>query len=297
MPLLAHQTTRFALLLATAATIMLAAASPVAASQDKGPTSRPDTQSQQDTDAKKNKNTTTDQAAADGLLAGPKVKTDDELGGPASMVRPGQQRLQQMPMTQWLRQLRQLGLSAEQWQVIKPEIDGFLAASKEYQQTHGRELRALRVEIRQARQDNKPVPELLKKATALQGLAPKPEELQEYIWEQLTPAQQDALHQQIANWREQREQAARARLQQQAADGETAMTDNAVADQSMTRGAMADDDAAPGEADRARDGRTDRQRRLQRLRDGAGDRSDLDANARKRLRFLRALQQRQRDRQ
>jgi len=291
MPLLFHRTVQFAALVTFATTLGPAAP---ATAQDTGPTSRPDTQTQQDKNVSDQKKAAD---AADGLLAGPKVKqqADSESRGPASMTR--DRRDQQMPLTQWLRQLRNLDLTREQSRTIMPEVRDFQQKQRDFQQTHGEELRELRTQIRQAREDAQPNPKLREQAEKLQQMAPKAEELQATIWQHLTPAQQEQMRQRIDEWQKQREARMAARQRSDRATDQ-AMTDQAMTGDAMTEGEMDDADTAA-----ERDGQTDRQRRLQRLRDRVreidGDRtlSDLDANARQRLRFLRALQQRKRDRQ
>ncbi len=175
---------RLGLLAAATVAAGLLTTTAAAVGQD-GPTSRP-----------ADRGPTTQSDSERGLLAGPTVK--DAAARPES----GRDRaasatdLPRIPVRVWFQALRSIDLTPEQTRAFTAKVRSFQQSTRAFQRQKGPRLRALAERMRNARRggDSKPLTaDEQMELESLRAEAPRPTTVQTEIWDQLTPAQQDAM--------------------------------------------------------------------------------------------------------
>ncbi|HWB18706.1 MAG TPA: hypothetical protein VG711_00275 [Phycisphaerales bacterium] len=133
------------------------------------------------------------------LLAGPSVEntatSEVSRMGPQNQV--ADQRNKALPMQRWIRALRTIDLAPEQDSAIKSVIQDWNTARNDWFAAHNDELKSLRDRYNASRESGKPDRSLADKLQALQSSAPKLEDYQQKIWDDLTPDQQSALREKL----------------------------------------------------------------------------------------------------
>ena len=125
------------------------------------------------------------------LLAGPKVP-EAALGGKGSAFGRRRASGQSLSIREWMRAMKELSLTKEQRSEVQTIVDEFRQKSRDFQQAHGVEFRALRTSIREAREAGRDImPDKLGRFRELQSRAPVLVEHQLRIWRTLTMEQQE----------------------------------------------------------------------------------------------------------
>lgn len=142
-----------------------------------------------------------DDASSEMLLAGPSVNVAPEAGRPAGMGGPNanrtNRRANEIPLRQWMRALREVGLSGDQRRSIKAIADEFQAAVTAHQQSFSEKEREQIQQAVEARRSgggrvaaDSTLSDLLARA---EQRRPRPSAFQERIWAVLTPEQQSRM--------------------------------------------------------------------------------------------------------
>ena len=166
-------------------------------SQTTQPNSPPDASS----DAPPVEESTTLQTVQPALLAGPKV-SEAALGGKGSAFGRRRASRQSLSIREWLQSMEELSLTIEQRSEIQSIVGDFRQKSRDFQQAHGEEFRALRTSIREDREAGRDVmPDRLGRFRELQSRAPVLVHYQLRIWRILIPEQQEDLRVALARRR------------------------------------------------------------------------------------------------
>lgn len=151
---------------------------------------------------------TSEPATEPNLLAGPDVSdeavapTNDPMTAtreqnPARMNRPS------IPPRLWIREIRDFNLTEDQRQTIDAIIAEFEQAQRAYVEEHGAELREIVAQLRQNRRGEAQGPiELRQRIKELREEAPKFDEYQKRIWEELDGEQRARLTVQLEQLQE-----------------------------------------------------------------------------------------------
>jgi len=255
------------------------------------------------------------QSAEPGVLAGPTVEQEAQQGANNPMTAPnnvGRRRAndQVTPMRQWMEAIRGSDLTEQQQQDIAAIVTEFQTAQREFQATHGEQMRQLQQQVRAARESGRePDPKAREQFQQLEAATPKQADYQQRIWEKLTPEQQTTARTILTEMEkrmvEQRRRAAGARPQanapqpargrndaKPAADSKDSMVepsnpgqggDDMMMDPAKTDAPKADQSPAAPLRERAAAAAAAARRRG----DGAGmDPNALDRASQRRVRFL-----------
>lgn len=149
---------------------------------------------------------TTPETVQPALLAGPKV-SESALGGKGESFTRRRAPRQPLPIREWLSAMEELSLTIEQRSEIQSIVNEFRQKSRDFQQAHGEEFRALRASIREDREAGRDVmPDRLGRFRELQSRAPVLVHHQLRIWRILIPQQQEDLRVALARRRIERMQ-------------------------------------------------------------------------------------------
>lgn len=134
---------------------------------------------------------TTQESNPRALLAGPKVP-EEAWGGKGDAFTRRRTSGQSLSIREWMRAMGELSLTNEQRSEVQSIVDEFRQKSRDFQQAHGVEFRALRTSVRMDREAGRDImPNKLGRFRELQSRAPVLVEHQLRIWRILTMEQQD----------------------------------------------------------------------------------------------------------
>lgn len=158
---------------------------------------------------------------AKGILAGPEVLPDSDIGFDGRKAGRGGRGTVKVPARRWFVLLRSLELSPQQESEIRPIIQSLQKFNREHEKDNGKRIRQLQKQAQKARRNKRDVPrEVRQELAKLRAKGPKAVIYQKRIWDKLTTDQQEQMSKSLAAIRKEitKQRKSRAAGQQPASD-------------------------------------------------------------------------------